>query len=82
MLVLLNGHSGQQNLPEGISYTVPEANETLLVFSHEVTSVKVGIPFHQHISHQPFLSQLLVSSITKERADGAHPGQQKSSFPW
>lgn len=62
-------------VPEGVPHSVSETDEALLVFSHEITCVKVGIPLHKHISQQLLLSQLFASSIAKERSEGAHLGQ-------
>lgn len=62
-------------VPEGVSHSVFETDEALLVFCHEVACVKVGVSLHEYISHQLLLSQLLASSITKEWANSAHLGQ-------
>lgn len=64
-------------VPEGVSHSVSETDEALLVFSHEVACVEVGVALREHISHQLLLSQLLASSIAKERAEGAHLGEQE-----
>lgn len=62
-------------VPEGVPHSVSETDEALLVFSHEITCVKVGVPLHKHISQQLLLSQLFASSIAKERSEGTHLGQ-------
>lgn len=64
-------------VPEGISHSVPEADEAILVFSHEVARVEVGVSLHEHVSHQLLLCQLLASGVAEEWAEGAHLGQQE-----
>lgn len=62
-------------VPEGVSQSVFEGDEALLILSHEIACVKVSVSLHKHVSHQLFLSQLLASSIAEEGAGGAHLGQ-------
>lgn len=62
-------------VPEGVSYSVSETDEALLVFSHKVTCVEVGVTLHEHVPHELLLGQLLASSIAKEGAEGTNFGQ-------
>lgn len=63
------------SLPEGVPDSVSETDEALLVFSHEVARVEVGVSLCEYVSHQLLLSQLLASSVAEERADSTHFGQ-------
>lgn len=64
-------------LPEGVPDSVSETDEALLVFSHEVACVEIGVALCEYVPHQLLLSQLLASSVAEEWAESAHFGQQK-----
>lgn len=74
MLMLLHVNPA---LPESVPDSVSETDEALLVFSHEVACVEVGVSLREYVSHQLLLSQLLASSVTEEWAESAHFGQQE-----
>lgn len=59
---------GQRLPPEGVPHPVPEADEALLVLSHQVARVEVDVSLHKHVSQQLFLRQTFASSVAKERA--------------
>lgn len=63
------------DVPEGVSQSVFEGDEALLILSHEITCVKVSVSLHEHVSHQLLLSQLLATSIAEEGAGGTHLGK-------
>lgn len=67
-------------LPEGVSNSVLEGDEVLIVFGHEVPRVKVRVPFGKHISQDLVLRQLFTASVAKERTLGVYLGQQQSRF--
>lgn len=70
-----------KRVPEGVSHSISEGDEALLVLRHQVASIEVGIAFHKHISQQLLLGQLLASSVAEERAEDADLGQQESRLP-
>lgn len=57
--------------PEGVSHSVSETDEALLVFNHEVACVEVHVSLLEHISHQLLLGQTFAARVTKKRAEGA-----------
>lgn len=67
-------------LPKGVPNSVLEGDKVLIILSHEVPRVEVGIPFHKHVSQNLLLGQLFAASIAEERTLGVYFGQQQSRF--
>lgn len=64
-------------VPEGVSHSVSETDEALVVLGHEVSCVEVDVSLCEHVPQQLLLRQLFTAGIAKERAEGTHPGQQQ-----
>lgn len=68
---LRTGTGTEASAPEGVSHPVPETDEALLVFSHEVARVEVDVSLHKHVSQQLLLRQAFASGVTEKRAERA-----------
>lgn len=67
-------------LPEGVSHSVSEADEVVLVLSHQVSSVEVSVSFDKHVSQDLLLRQLFAASVTEEGTLTADLRQQQPRF--
>lgn len=59
-------------IPEGVSHSVFETDEVLLVLGHQIPGVEVGVSLHKDVPHQPLLRQLFAPSVAEERTGGAY----------
>lgn len=72
------GDGGFRTTPVGVSHSVSETDEAVLVLNHQVARVEVHVSLGKHVSHQLLLGQTFAASVAKKRADGADLGQQKA----
>lgn len=72
------GDGGFWTAPVGVSHSVSETDEAVLVLGHQVACVEVDVSLDKHVSHQLLLGQNFAASVAKKRADRADLRQQEA----